>query len=510
MKKILNKLLRLLSSRVFIVALLIVLQAAYLLLMVWRFSSYYVYVQMGLILLSLLAAIKIVNDNSDPAYKLAWFIPILAVPLLGGLMYLLFGGRKIGWFAGKRVGVTYEHVFDGDGALDKLENVRIQQQARYIQEHAGFPVWQDTEVQYFPSGEAMFAQLVEELEKAEHYIFLEYFIIEEGSFWNTILEILKRKVKEGVDVRVLYDDVGCVVTLPYHYDRYLNTLGIKSMAFNPFIPFISVRMNNRSHRKIVVIDGYTSFTGGINLADEYINEKMRFGHWKDTAVMLKGAATWNFTMMYLITWDYISGNLKKESYEEYRPAIYHELPRSEGFVAPYGSSPAAEEPVSSLIYYNVINKAQKYVYIMTPYLIPDHELMTALECAAKNGVDVRLITPAHWDKYLIHALTQSNYSELLAAGVKIYEYTPGFIHAKSFVCDDEVAIVGSINLDYRSLYLHFECAAWMYQVDAVADIKKDFLETQAVSAAVTDEFCKTRPLFRRVLGWVAKLFAPLL
>lgn len=511
--KFLNKIIRFLFSRVFIVALLILIQAAYLLMMVIEFSQYYAYVQLGLLILSFLAFIKIINDGSEPGYKQAWLIPILLVPLLGGLMYLIFGGQKMGRFVRRRIGVTYDEVQPviAEGAVDiaHMDKVRISQQARYIHEKAGFPIWQNTEVTYLPIGETMFEKLVEELEKAEHFIFLEYFIIEAGVFWDTILEILKRKVQQGVDVRVMYDDVGCVVTLPYKYDQYLKSLGIRCVAFNSFVPFLSVRMNNRSHRKIAIIDGYTSFTGGINLADEYINKVEKYGHWKDTGVMLKGAATWNFTMLYLNNWDFLTGG-KKTDYSLYRPERYHSLPTGSGYVAPYATGPLSQEPLASQVYCNLINKAKRYVYIMTPYLIPDHDIMTALKSAAKNGVDVRILTPSHWDKYVVHALTQSHYMELLKAGVKIYEYTPGFIHAKSMVCDDELAIVGSINLDYRSLHLHFECAAWMYKMDAIWDIKKDFVDTQKISTTVTEEFCKSRPLHRRVLGWICKLFAPLM
>ena len=354
----------------------------------------------------------------------------------------------------------------------------------------------------------MFQRLVEELEKAEHYIFMEYFIIEEGRFWNTILEILERKVKQGVDVRVMYDDMGCVVTLPHNYDIRLKSKGIRCVAFNPFVPFISVRMNNRSHRKMTIIDGHVAYTGGINLADEYINQVEKYGHWKDTGVMLRGEAVWNFTMMFLMNWNAATRE-KKPDYDAYKPAYYPALSQAKGYVIPYMTGPSTDEPVATRVYCNVLDKAKKYVYITTPYLIPDHELISALARAARNGIDVRILTPSHWDKYMIHAMTQSHYLELVEAGVKIYEYTPGFIHAKSFVCDDEVAIVGSINLDYRSLHHHFECAVWMYQTEAILDIKKDFLDTQKISTPVTEIFCKTRPLMRRILGWVLKLFAPL-
>lgn len=373
-----------------------------------------------------------------------------------------------------------------------------------------YSTWTNSTVTYHASGEEQFEDLKAELEKAEHYIFLEYFIIHEGIFWDTILEILVRKAQEGVDVRLIYDDLGCVVLLPYGYDRKLEKLGIQCKVFNPFIPFISVRMNNRDHRKIVVIDGHTAFTGGINLADEYINAYEKYGHWKDTGVMVKGEAVWNFTVMFLTLWDFLT-KTREPDYERFRPQVYHPEPfAGEGFVAPFTDSPMDGETVGENVYYNLIAHASHYVYITTPYLILDYEMTNALCTAAKSGVDVRIITPYVWDKFMVYMLTQSNYPALLEAGVKIYEYTPGFVHAKSFVVDDELATVGTINLDYRSLYLHFECGCWMYKTPAVMDIKADLLKTMEECHRFTMEDYHKLPLYRRLGGKLLKLFAPLL
>lgn len=303
---------------------------------------------------------------------------------------------------------------------------------------------------------------------------------------------------------LIYDDLGCVVLLPYGYDRKLEKLGIQCKVFNPFIPFISVRMNNRDHRKIVVIDGHTAFTGGINLADEYINAYEKYGHWKDTGVMVKGEAVWNFTVMFLTLWDFLT-KTREPDYERFRPQVYHPEPfAGEGFVAPFTDSPMDGETVGENVYYNLIAHASHYVYITTPYLILDYEMTNALCTAAKSGVDVRIITPYVWDKFMVYMLTQSNYPALLEAGVKIYEYTPGFVHAKSFVVDDELATVGTINLDYRSLYLHFECGCWMYKTPAVMDIKADLLKTMEECHRFTMEDYHKLPLYRRLGGKLLK------
>lgn len=327
--------------------------------------------------------------------------------------------------------------------------------------------------------------------------------------FDTMTEILMRKAAEGVDVRVIYDDIGCISTLPPKYNKKLEGMGIKCAVFNPFRPILSVVMNNRDHRKIFVVDGKVGFTGGINLADEYINEKSRFGYWKDTGVRLEGEAVWNLTAMFLTAWSYV--NHSREDYKEYMPQIYQtELPETDGYVQPYGDSPLDHETVGENIYLNMINDAENYVYIFTPYLIIDNEMLVSLCNAAKRGVDVRIVTPGIPDKKLIFLLTQSHYEPLLRAGVKIYQYTPGFIHAKSFLCDDKVGTVGSINLDYRSLYLHFECGVFMYRTKALEQLKQDCLDTFEQSEEMTLEFCRNQNVFIRILQGMMRLVAPLL
>ena len=352
--------------------------------------------------------------------------------------------------------------------------------------------------------------MLEELEKAEHFIFMEYFIIQEGVMWNAIHDVLRRKAAQGVEIRLLFDDVGSLLTLPNDYDKLLESEGIACRVFNPFVQMLSPRLNNRDHRKILVIDGHTGFTGGINLADEYINAYPKHGHWKDTAVMLKGEAVANLTTMFLIMWGFV--NKSDEVFDPYMPHAYHPdpFPEAAGFVQPFSDSPLDGEPIAENVYRALIERAERYVYITTPYLILDNEITTALCTAARQGIDVRIITPHVPDKWYVHAVTRANYPTLIKAGVKIYEYTPGFIHAKMFVSDDDYAVVGTINLDYRSLYLHFECGAWMYKTSCIPDIRDDILKTQEVCQQVTPEDYAHVPFIKRLGHGLLRVFAPLM
>lgn len=510
-----KKLLKFLFSRIVIVGLLILLQIVILALGIWKLSKYFVYLYGIFILLSILVVIYLVSKKDNPSYKLAWTIPILLFPVFGGLFYLIFGGNK----TTKRFRQKIKNAHDETKHLLKQDENILQEiqykdksivgQTKYIQNYSQFPVYKNTITEYLTPGEEFFKVLKEELEKAEHFIFMEYFIIQEGVMWNSILEILERKAKQGVDVRVMYDDMGCLRILPYKYNEKLEKMGIKCSVFNPFIPALSIRMNNRDHRKITVIDGHTGFTGGINLADEYINEIERFGHWKDASIMLKGDAVWNLTMMFLQSWSFNTN--QDEDYEKYKPNRHIEEEfESDGYVQPYGDSPLDDENVGEYVYLNMINKAKDYIYINTPYLIIDNELVTALSLAAKSGVDVRIVTPHIEDKWYVHIVTRAYYSQLIEAGIKIYEYTPGFIHSKTFVCDDEVGVVGTINLDYRSLYLHFECGVWLYKTSSIEKIKDDFMTTLNVCQPITLEDCKNIKWSNRFLRAILRVFAPLM
>ena len=508
-----KKILRFITQRVVITALLIVLQALLLFGFIWKLDNYFVYFYAGSVLLSLLITLGIINSKSNPAYKIAWLIPILLFPVFGGLVYLLFGSDRTGRYLRKKlqgIGTEMDNVIGEAHRRSGAEQLPpdAANQSRYISHCAYCPPYQNTTTEYLPLGEVKFERMVEELKKAKHYIFLEYFIIQEGKMWNTILDILRQKAAEGVDVRVIYDDMACIMILPTGYDRTLEQMGIKCRIFNPFVPILSSRFNTRDHRKICVIDGNVGFTGGINLADEYINAYEKHGHWKDTSILLKGEAVFNLTVMFLSMWDYLDGTTGKTDYSRYYPTVWDE--NAKGYVQPFADNPLDDEAVGETVYLNLINKAKRYVYITTPYLILSSEMFTALTSAAKCGVDVRIITPHVPDKWYVHAVSRSHYQPLIEAGVKIYEYTPGFIHAKTFVVDDDYAVVGTINLDYRSLYLHFECAVWMYQTPSVAQVRDDFFKTQQISQEITLEECRSLSFPRRLGRSVLRVFAPLM
>lgn len=508
------KILRFLFSRMVVVGLMIAIQFGIFLFLLIKFSHYSAIASIICTTISVLAVLWIINKNDNPAYKLAWIIPILIFDITGGLLYLLIGSKKPSKDMRLRLEKVQEktskYLKQNQKVLEEVEkeNKTVFGHVNYINCASGFPMYKNTEVKYYSVGEDNYEDLIKELKKAKRYIFMEYFIIEEGKMWNGILEILEQKAKEGLDVRLMYDDMGCISLLPYGYDKVLEKKGIKCIAFNPFKPLLSLVMNNRDHRKITVIDGHTGFTGGINLADEYINEKVRFGHWKDTGVMLKGQGVWNLTMMFLEMWN--SNRQTDEDFSAYKPEVNQlETTISDGFVQPYGDSPLDEEVVGENVYLNIINGAKNYVYIFTPYLIIDNEIMTALCLAAKKGVDVKIVTPGIPDKKTVFKLTRSYYPQLIRAGVKIYEYTPGFIHAKVFICDDEIATVGTINMDYRSLYLHFECGVYLYKCKCLSDIKKDVLDTISKSREFSDQDIKDG---RRYALWQAilRVFAPLM
>lgn len=498
------------------IILLLIVQVIFLITIVFQLSKYSSFFYYTSTLLALVIVIYILNKPENPAYKLAWIIPLLAIPVFASIAYFIlinqYGTKKVRNAHIKKCVSTKPFMRQDDLILNDLymEDKNVYHLARYMDKFGGYPIYKNTSVEYFKVGEEKFEAMVRELKKAEHFIFLEYFIIDQGEMWGEIEKILIEKAKQGVEVRLLYDGMGSQYLLPFRYDKKLAKYGIKCHVFNPFRPMLSSIQNNRDHRKICVIDGHTAFNGGVNLADEYINRKVRFGHWKDTAVMIKGDAVWNFTMMFLQIWEIIDGEGLASDYDMFRPENYLPPADAPGYVMPYGDSPLDTENVGELVYLDIINNARDYIYITTPYLIPDNEIVTALGYAAKSGVDVRIITPGIPDKWYVRSIGQSFYSELIALGVKIYEYN-GFIHAKNFVSDDAAAVVGTINLDYRSLYLHFECATYMYKTPAVMDVKKDFLYILDKNCVqITVEDCSKRSLWSRIVSAVLRMFAPLI
>jgi cardiolipin synthase len=499
--------------RVFVILTLLV-QIIFIVFLLAGTGMYFHYVNWILNFLSVMVCVHVLNKYGKAAYKLTWIFLIMLFPLFGGIMYILFylqsNPRRL-----KRLIEQNEQnsrsafALPGDRLPALLEaHPDFKPQAHYLQAYAGFPVYASTKTEYFDSGEGFFRRALEELEKAERYIFLEFFILREGLMLNSILSILERKAAEGLDIRLIYDDLGCFMTLPPAFRRNLEEKGIKCFVFNPFKPIFSSLQNNRDHRKIISIDGRIAFTGGLNLADEYINTVDRFGHWKDAALMLEGEGAWSLTLIFLQMW-----NLQPEAHDDY--AAFYPWKKSpctvqgEGFVQPYADSPIDKENVGEHVYIQIINKAKKYVYINTPYLVIDENLLSALTLAAKSGVDVRIITPHRWDKWFIAILSRSFYRQLISAGVKVYEYTSGFNHGKTFVSDDIIATVGTTNLDFRSLYLHFECGVLVYNSDTVRVVKEDFLRTVPVSHEMQLSEC-ARNAFQRIIPDVLRIFAPLM
>lgn len=506
-KNTLNKLLR----RRIAVILLILVQAAFIVYMVLSTSRSSQIINAVCNILSIIVALHIISQRKKGAYKLTWIFLILLFPLFGGLFYLVFIYQTTVIIYKRRITKIERETRENfikyqKGFLKELPpDCEYNTSMRYLRDCARFPVSASTETKYLSSGEEMFEALINALKSAKKYIFLEYFIIQEGKMWNSVLEILKEKAANGVEVRLMYDDMGCFLLLPSNYPKMLEQCGIKCRVFNKFRPFLSVAQNNRDHRKIAVIDGEIAITGGINLADEYINEIEKYGHWKDSAVLLRGDGAKTLALVFLQLWNFQSR--AREEISKYFPAS--ENKKSDGLVISYADSPTDDENVGEHVYMQIINSARDYLYITTPYLIIDDSMVSALCLAAKSGVDVRIITPDKWDKRVVHFTTRSYYRQLIASGVKIFEYTNGFIHAKTFVADGKVATVGTTNLDFRSLYLHFECGVWMYGSKAVSEVAEDFNETLKRCNEITLSDCSGNR-FIRIIQEICRLFAPLM
>ncbi len=496
--------------KILILLLAAVAQIAVIVLPTIWLEQHYAYFYLVSEVIAVLIILYLLKSDINPLYKIPWIILLLVVPVFGCLVYFVYGRMHFAKSEIKRAGECIEEYKaainsrSNSNALLKELDPDIAVQTEYLYRYADAPVYTNTTTRYFPLGDDMFPVLIEELKNAEHFIFMEFFIIEEGVMLDSIVEILEKKVEEGLDVRFMYDSFGSILRAPADMVRRLEKKGIRCYEFNSFKSAFDSRYNNRDHRKICVIDGSVGFTGGFNLADEYINQKVVYGHWKDTAIMIKGDAVWSLTAMFLALWD--SSKREMDDYQQYIPSA--KFTYNDGFVAPYTDYPLDGEPVGKNVYLNMITRADKYVYIMTPYLVLDTVIMSALENAAKNGVDVRIIMPGIPDKKVVYMLSQSFYDVLLKAGVKIYEYTPGFVHAKVFLSDDTTAVVGTINLDYRSLAHHFEDAIWIYKTSSIADIKADFMDTMSKSEEVPKEGRKESVL-RRILIPILRLFAPL-
>lgn len=511
--KVIKKVFKVIFGRTTIALIALCFQLAILYVSYKFYERYIGYIFTGFVLLSAGIVIYIINAKQNPAFKLAWIVPVLVFPFFGVVMYIFLKTQQTPKKIQKKIDNLKEEMKDtvvqDNGILEELGNhsIRVHNLAKYINNAGGYPVYKNTEVEYFPVGEVKFKALISELKKAEKYIFMEYYIIEKSKMWNIILEILEEKVKQGVEVRIMYDGMCSITMLPWSFPEILEEKGIKCKIFSPIVPVLSTCQNNRDHRKIVVIDGKVAFTGGINIGDEYINEYEKYGHWKDTSIMLKGEAVKSFVVMFLQMWNLDEKTL--EDYTKYIPGKLDDIVL-DSYVIPYGDNPYDNDNIGEQVYMDILNTAKKYVYIMTPYLILDNEMIQTLKYAAKRGVETIIAMPHVPDKLYTYLLARTYYGELLEAGVKLYEYTPGFVHAKVFVSDDEEAVVGSINLDFRSLYLNYECAAYMYKSDVIDNIKQDFKRTLEECEEITIESNKKYSVFKKVIGRMLRLFAPLM
>lgn len=500
-------------SRLGLIILLLAIQGLALFgVFIW-FSQFLPHVIGGVALYSIIMVLYILNSRMDPTSKITWLVVMMILPVFGGMLFW-FTKSEIGHIAIKKrvetvVNQTQDAIGQNEEVLAQLkqENPGAASLATYLNRDHCHPIYNQTDVEYFPLGENKWAEMLKQLEQAKDFIFLEYFIVDEGLMWGTVLDVLARKAKEGVEIRMLYDGTCEFSLLPHNYPKKLEELGIHCKVFSPFTPFVSTHYNYRDHRKIMVIDGQVAFTGGINLADEYINTRVLHGHWKDTAIMLKGEAVKSFTLMFLQMW---SLDEKTLDFDRFLNVPVTSDPQAEGFVIPYGDRPLDEDRVGEMVYMDILNRATDYVHIMSPYLILDGEMETALKFAAERGVDVKLILPGIPDKHSPYALARTHYASLLDSGVKIYEYTPGFVHAKVFVSDDREGVVGTINLDYRSLYHHFECASWMYGTPVLKTIEEDFQATLSKCRVATYATIKSQKWYEKILGKVLKIVAPLM
>ena len=505
--------LHLLFSRFFVIVLLLLLQVVLLAGFYLWLNDYFSWFSVILWVFTAIMTIYLFNTDMDSSAKLTWMFLIALLPIPGAIMF---------WFTQSNVGNrtltkrVIELIDQTKGALRQEEETLSELRddgsgtddlCRYLNRTGCFPIYKNTKVTYYPIGEEKFRAMLEELKKAEEYIFLEYFIIEEGYMWSEILKILVEKAQAGVDVRVMYDGMCEISTLPNDYWKLLVKQGIKAKPFSPIKPFVSSHYNYRDHRKILVIDGKVAFNGGVNLADEYINHIVRFGHWKDTALKLEGEAAKSFALLFLQMWNV---DEKEPSFAPYLEKNTSSPEDASGYVMPYGDCPLDKDKVGEAVYMDMLNRSNSYVHIMTPYLILDGELETAIKLAAERGIDVKMILPGIPDKKIAYALAKAHFSALINAGVKIYLYTPGFVHAKVFVSDDIKAVTGTINLDYRSLYHHFECATYMYKTDCIPAIEADFQETLSKCSEVTRDTIKNDTLFYKLTGTLLRFIAPLM
>ncbi len=504
---------RLIFSRKTFSALILLVQLVFVAVGFTKLRENMVYLYSLCSSVSVVLAIFEINRDENPEFKLTWVLLIGLVPVFGAILYLYVHSDVVSKSIQKRLSAiekrNKKYMY---WSMDKREDVKAHTKHHfglfnYMYERCGYPAYEIEDVKYYGMGEDFFEALIEDLKKAEKFIFIEFFIIRPGFMWQTVLDILLQKVKEGVEVRLMYDGMGCMTLLPSDYPEILEKQGIKCKVFSPIRPFLSTYQNNRDHRKIVVIDGNVSYTGGVNLGDEYINKLVRFGKWKDSAIRFTGDAVNTFTVLFLQLWEVASK--EEQDYEKYLET-HIDKPGVKGYITPYSDSPIDNEATGERVYLDMLNTAEKYVHIMTPYLVPGNELLSAMKYAVKRGVDVTIIMPSIPDKKYAFNLARTYYPELIEAGVKIFEYTPGFVHSKLCVSDGIKAVVGSINFDFRSLYLHYECAVYVYGDNEISNIEKDYKHTLRECRQFRAEDYKKLKLTSRIFGRTLRIFAPLM
>lgn len=509
MVKFFKKMFKFFMGRLFIISILILLQLTMVIYAFYTLRNYGIVFLLLNEILSLLVALSIINRDFNPAYKISWILAVFLIPIAGTGLYILFGRARISKKTLKKlytiINKSMNEIDDDDVLLNQITNPNIVKLSNYIKNTTGRQMYKGTKTTFLSPGEIWFNVMLDKLKKAKKFIFMEYFIIREGRLWDATLEVLAQKVKEGVDVRLMYDDFGSINKVPYNFKKKVKGYGIKVVNFNPFRPKLSLFLNYRDHRKITIIDGNIGFTGGANLGDEYINLDAKFGHWKDSAIMLEGEAVWSLTLLFLQSWEFSTKVI--ENYDKYKPTLICE---DDGFIQVFGDSPISSHLTTENTYINIINNAKTYVYITTPYLIIDNEFLSALKTCAISGVDVKIIVPHIPDKKIIFYVTQSYYRELILSGVKIYEYLPGFLHSKMIVSDDEVGMIGSANLDYRSLYLHFESSCVLYKTSSILDLAKDTNNIVSLSKQVTYEETKRRSLIKKAIAFILRALSPMM
>ena len=465
--------------------------------------------------LGIVVSFLIFSRDDAPEYRMSWILLIMVLPIFGCSMYLIFGNKKKGIAQEKRMQKYHEmktqHMIDAFPKSIDPEKVLSPDNAklsRYVSGLSESKVFGNTTTDYYSLGDYCFPDMVAEIEKARSFIFMEYFIYDKGFFWDTILEILKKKVKEGIEVLLMYDDMGSITSLSRKYYKQLRAYGIRAVAFNPVRPRLNPKLNYRDHRKVCIIDGNVAIGGGLNIADEYINRKIAHGHWKDNGFIIRSDGVWNYTFMFLQLWSYSApSEYHIDDFSKYMPT---QSASDDGFIQSFGDSPLDEFSVAENAYMSIVNNAKRFVWISTPYLILDSSMANALTLAARSGVDVRIITPSIPDKKSVFAHTRANYRVLLANGVRIFEYIPGFVHSKMFISDDEIALVGTTNMDFRSFFLHFESGTIFYGGKTVQSVKDDFTDTFSLCKEITYSQFQSRPVGQKLLALLSKIAAPLL